>query len=206
MSESKFVGAGILALVAVLVVPSVSLAISPAVGLGSTGVVRQLRAAHKLLAEADRDYNGQRARAAEEVRKAIEELSGGREAKTTTTNTLAAKAIESAIKRKEPDGHEPQVNSDAQLRQAQSILQSALSELNSSQPKAAENVQAAIGHINKATRGQIGPQRERRGGYRGFWAAEGTSASACGDGGDYLRACLKSAVGSRSLEEVSYAA
>jgi hypothetical protein len=45
---------------------------------------------------------------------------------------------------------EAQAKSDAQLRQAQQVLQQALMYINARHPKAAANVQAAIGEINTA--------------------------------------------------------
>ena len=46
--------------------------------------------------------------------------------------------------------HEPQATSDAQLREAQQLLQGALTQLNGKHPKATANVKAAIAEINMA--------------------------------------------------------
>jgi hypothetical protein len=51
---------------------------------------------------------------------------------------------------KQPAIHEAQASSDAQLRQAQAILQTVQSELNSHHPRAAGNVTAAIRDLNTA--------------------------------------------------------
>jgi hypothetical protein len=111
-------------------------------------LVKELRAAHRLLAEADRDYDGHRARAAEAVHKAIRELVGNHHP-AKAAGSGAAGAAAAAVK-KQPAIHEAQANSDAQLRQAQGILQTVQAELNAHHPKAATHVTLAIGEINTA--------------------------------------------------------
>jgi hypothetical protein len=109
-------------------------------------LIEQLISAHKLLAEADRDYDGHRALAAKEVHKAIKELSGNhhhKKAQTTTPPVAKAKA-------KHPPMREAQATSDAQLSQALAILQGVQANLSASHPKAATNVTAAIAEINTA--------------------------------------------------------
>ena len=56
---------------------------------GGHGQVREARSAHRLLVEADHDYDGHRARAAHEVHKALEEL-GARHAHATVPSTGAS--------------------------------------------------------------------------------------------------------------------
>jgi len=105
-------------------------------------LIQELRSAHKLLAEADRDYDGHRAKAAAEVHKAIKELEGKHAGKKphpgSTAKVKPAKA---------PAVHEPQATSDSQLQQAQAILQGVQTE---NYPKVTANVTAAITEINTA--------------------------------------------------------
>jgi hypothetical protein len=96
------------------------------------------------LATANRDYDGHRALAAQEVRKAMAAL-GYRFKKSqagSTGNPVAA-AGQAAIRKS-------QANSDAQLSQARQILQGALVQTNVSRPKASAHLKAAIVHINAA--------------------------------------------------------
>ncbi len=106
-------------------------------------LIKELRSAHKLLAEADRDYDGHRAKAAEEVHKALKDLGYEHKKGAKTAAKKAANA-------KEPPVHEPQATSDAQLRQALDILKAALPRLEGKHPKAAANVTAAIAEIKTA--------------------------------------------------------
>jgi hypothetical protein len=155
MSRNSLIAVGTLG-VAVLAVQSISRAQPTQQNQGAgrgqrTEIVTQLRAAHKLLVEADHDYSGHRARAAEEVHKAIHELTGPHQPKPSGSGG-APKGVTAnkPSKVSERSDKEPQANSDAQLQQAQSILQSALGEVNARNPKAATNVQAAIAEITTA--------------------------------------------------------
>ena len=109
------------------------------------------RSARRLLVAADHDYNGHRAKAAHEVTQALKEL-GYHPKKHSIGFTrqngalVAAKAARTAQARV----HEPQATSDAQLQQAQQLLQGALTRLTSTHPKATANVQTAITEINTA--------------------------------------------------------
>jgi len=131
--------------------------VSPAVAQTTEGpalpaqaeVVKALRLAHKLLVEADHDYDGHRAKAAEEVHKALKDL-GYRHKKPLPGSPLANGTAAPKTHSGQPAVHEPQANSDAQLRQAQEILQGVSKQLGSNHPKAAANVNAAIGEINTA--------------------------------------------------------
>ena len=96
-----------------------------------------LRTAYGLLAIADRDYQGHRAKAAAEVHHALRELGFRHEHKVVEGKVIAEK-----------DMHEAQQRSDAQLRQAQQILQGI--QIVGNHPKAANHVQAAIGEIGTA--------------------------------------------------------
>jgi hypothetical protein len=111
--------------------------------------LESLRQAHRLLVEADHDYDGHRARAAEEVHKAIKELEGKHHAKKAQAGVAPVVASKPAAP-KEPAVHEAQANSDAQLRQAQTILQGVHGSLISRHHKAAPNVATAIAEINTA--------------------------------------------------------
>jgi hypothetical protein len=111
--------------------------------------LQDLRQAHKLLAEADHDYDGHRARAAEEVHKAIRELESKHRPKKVVTGQSPVVTAK-PVKVKQPAVHESQTTSDAQLRQALQLLESAAPEINSKHPKAASNVAAAIQELNTA--------------------------------------------------------
>lgn len=149
MRCTQVCGIGVLALLVGLALESVSpgQTVVPQPGAKKwekAELVAQLRSAHKLLAEADRDYDGHRARAAEAVHKAIRELVGNHHPKKPATGTAAA------VAKKPPAIHEPQAASDAQLRQAQGILQGVQGELSAHHPKAADHVGLAIGELNTA--------------------------------------------------------
>jgi hypothetical protein len=104
-------------------------------------VIKELHAAHKLLVEADHDYDGHRAAAAEAVHKAIKEIEGKHHAKKPHTGAPVAK---------QPKIHEAQSNSDVPMKQALSILQGVQGEVSAKHPKAVEHVSKAIGEINTA--------------------------------------------------------
>ena len=76
---------------------------SPTTGSIGHGAHGQLRAslhwAHKLLVEADHDYDGHRARAAHEVHRALEELDGHHHPKTTVTSGAVASATAPSVRR-----------------------------------------------------------------------------------------------------------
>jgi hypothetical protein len=137
---------GVLVLLVSLAVGSKASAQTGARKLEKAELVKELRAAHKLLAEADRDYKGHRAQAAKEVHKAIKELGGEHHPKKAEAAAPGAKPP----RVKQPAIHEPQATSDAQLRQAQAILEGVQAELNAHHPKAAANVTAAIAEIKTA--------------------------------------------------------
>jgi len=115
-------------------------AANPAKQAAKAQIITTLRSARRLLATADRDYNGHRAKAAHEVTRALRELGfHPRHAQRgSPTRTGQAKM------------HEPQAASDAQLQQAQQLLQGALAQLSGTHPKATANVQAAIREIGVA--------------------------------------------------------
>ena len=98
--------------------------------------IKELHKAHHLLAEADHDYGGHRAKAAEEVHKALKELGH------------AKPHVPGAGKPK--SGGEPQAVSDGQLREAQQMLKDALPHLNKNHPRAHANIEAAIAQITLA--------------------------------------------------------
>jgi hypothetical protein len=98
--------------------------------------IKELHRAHHLLVEADHDYGGHRAKAAEEVHKALKELG---HAKPHVPGTGKPKS-----------GGEPQPISDAQLKEAQQLLREALPHLHKGHPRAHANVEAAIAQITAA--------------------------------------------------------
>lgn len=124
--------------------------------LSTAEIVNALKTAHQLLVAADHDYNGHRALAAKEVHKALVEMGHHKYPPTAqpgaAVNTTAggAAAKKAAHASGQGAGHEAQAASDAQLRQAQQLLQGALSHINARHPKAAANLQAAIDEINTA--------------------------------------------------------
>jgi hypothetical protein len=103
--------------------------------------IDDLKEAHALLNKADRDYDGHRHQAAEEVHKAIEELG---------YHHKATPAAVPAVTKGEPAVHEAQATSDTQLAKAKDILQGVLPKLKAKHPKAHDNVKAAIAEIDKA--------------------------------------------------------
>ncbi len=116
--------------------------------------MQSLQAAHKLLSEADHDYQGHRHLAAEEVHQAMEELGhqhhkSGIVAGSTATGVLVARP-KNAAHSAHGKVHESQAESDSQLQQAQQVLEAALQRLGASHAKAAANVRAAIAQINVA--------------------------------------------------------
>lgn len=118
-------------------------------------VANALQSAHALLVQADRDYAGHRALAAKEVEKALQQIGHRYAAKVPTSASVnpAATAAGSEKVAAATSGkaeREAQAKSDAQLRQAQQVLQQALMYIDARHPKAAANVQAAIGEINTA--------------------------------------------------------
>jgi hypothetical protein len=146
-------GIGVLTLLMGMAIGSTSSAQSAVPSSGTTKsekseLVQELRSAHKLLAVADHDYDGHRARAAAEVHKAIKDLLGTHHPKKAKSGSATTPPVNPPAK--QPAVHEPQATSDAQLRQAQTILQGVLAELNAHHPKAAANIDAAIVEINTA--------------------------------------------------------
>jgi hypothetical protein len=133
-----------------------TVATPPAAGTAKHAVMESLRQAHRLLVEADHDYDGHRAKAAEAVHRAIRELEGKHHGKKVQSGSVAGAAagagavISKPAKVKQPAVHEAQANSDAQLHQAQAILQQVQTELNSHHPKAAAHTTEAITEITTA--------------------------------------------------------
>ena len=105
-------------------------------------MIEDLKKAHHLLAEADHDYDGHRAKAAEEVHKALKEL--GHHHKPAAGTAKSSPGTGST------GSKEDQAASDAQLREAHELLVKAETFLTKHHPKAHANIQAAIGEINVA--------------------------------------------------------
>jgi hypothetical protein len=117
-----------------------------AASANKNAVVTVLHQAHALLQSANHDYDGHRAKAAEQVMHAIHALGhhhhhGQHTALQAAQQIAGAFGGGGAIK-------EPQAQSDAQLKQAGQLLTS----LNGSVPnaKAAEHIQAALSELNTA--------------------------------------------------------
>jgi hypothetical protein len=123
---------------------SVVLAPTAATPTANSQLVQALKSARTLLATANRNYDGHRASAAQEVRMAMAAL-GYRPKKAQAGSTVnpGTAAGQAAIRK-------TQTNSDAQLSQARQILQGALVQTNASRPKASVHLKAAIVHINTA--------------------------------------------------------
>ncbi len=108
----------------------------------SPAVVAALRSAHKLLVTANRDYGGHRAKAAKEVHHALKALgyrtgAGGVSVSTPNVVTPSVSTPKGKV-------HEAQPTSDAQLLQAQQILQGVVGQVNTG------HIARAIHEINKA--------------------------------------------------------
>ena len=136
---------------------------TPASGAAKKGAKAELatalKSAHRLLLTADHDYKGHRAKAAEEVALALRELSNHRHkavqpASTLASTTAAVNPGTVAAKKPAHGGHaglhESQVKSDAQMLEAQQILQGVLAQTNVNHPKFAANIKAALAEINMA--------------------------------------------------------
>ncbi len=93
-------------------------------------VMHALKAAHKLLSEADHDYQGHRHLAAEEVHKAIDELGHHHHKSAIVTGSTASGALIAMPKNAAHSApgkmHEAQAVSDGQLVQAQQLLERTL--------------------------------------------------------------------------------
>ena len=107
------------------------------------GVMKELREAHRILDEADRDYNGQRVAAVEQVHKAIVELEAANKEKHPGNPPKHPE-------KKHKDGGEAQSVSDGQLKHARQILQEVLPKLNKRHAKIAGHVADAVSEIDKA--------------------------------------------------------
>jgi hypothetical protein len=133
------------------------------VGHEAHKVIHELHEAHTLLEHADHDYDGHRAKAAEEVHKAITELEHkhGKHASLAQGakgKPGAGKGLAAAIQKFKGKGgkfakgkeKEPQGASDAQLRRAHEILAKTEPELKKHAEAAAMNVGKAMGEIKIA--------------------------------------------------------
>jgi hypothetical protein len=122
-----------------------------------TGVLAELHKAHALLEKADHDYDGRRAKAAHEVKRAIHELKGEEKPKTESTTPATSTTAKPATTGKTTEipkaaGTAPKMSqeeSDKHLREAEAILSKALTQMPSGH-KAATNVQNAVGEIKSA--------------------------------------------------------
>jgi hypothetical protein len=157
MRRKSFLGIGLLAfaIVAGLGLEVAAWAqvvtVGPVQGSTKAQVVQALKSAHKLLAAANRDYNGHRAQAAQHVQGALKALGyHPKKARPAASPNLAIAAAPRPAVSGKPAVHEVQSTSDAQLRQAQQILAGALTTMSAGHPKAAAKINAAIAEINVA--------------------------------------------------------
>jgi hypothetical protein len=156
MRRKLFCGTGwsILALLAGLAQVSTAMAQTTNAAVKESAraeLIQTLRSAHKLLVTADHDYDGHRAKAAEEVHKALKELGyHHKKAQPGSPTANGAAVPPKAAHTGEPKMHQPQATSDAQLQQAQQLLQGVLTQLTGKHPKANVNVKTAIAEINTA--------------------------------------------------------
>lgn len=107
-----------------------------------------LHQAHTLLANANHDYEGHRAKAAAHVTQAIHELAGHQHGANGTGHKGAAGAANNGAGRGNGN-KEAQAQSDAQLRQAIQLLNGARGQLPNNH-KAAAQIQSAITELNTA--------------------------------------------------------
>jgi hypothetical protein len=154
----SFIGCSLIVVLAGTVPRSATFAAVPAAFLPTISpqsqVMQALKVAHKLLSEADHDYQGHRHLAAEEVHKAIDEL-GHHHHKSaimigSTASGILVATPKNAAHSAHGKTHKAQAVSDGQLQQAQQLLERALIGLSAAHPKAAANVHAAISQINMA--------------------------------------------------------
>jgi len=104
-------------------------------------LIQQLHRAHHLLAEANHDYDGHRARAAEEIHKAVKALEA-------SMPHHKHKPLQSAVKpAREPAVREEQAKSDEQLREARKLLKVVEKELATS---SGEHHQKALADVARA--------------------------------------------------------
>ncbi len=101
--------------------------------------------AHTLLAGANHDYDGHRAKVAELVTHALHELSGHKH----PAGAMANKGAAGAMANKGNANAEPQAQSDAQLRQAIQVLSGLQGQLPNTH-NAATHVPSAIAELNTA--------------------------------------------------------
>jgi hypothetical protein len=147
MSRNLILGSGILVFVSGLNLALAQVSTGPLPTVTAKHLtLEHLRQAHRLLVEADHDYDGHRARAAEELHKAIRELEGKHHANAVQPG-IAPTVTSKPATPNSAAHHESQGNSDAQLRQALQLLQGTMPHLSGNHPKAATRVNAAIREI-----------------------------------------------------------
>jgi hypothetical protein len=129
-------------------------AVQPATA--ATGVVAQLKAIRAVLEHADHDYKGHRAKAVQEITKAIHAIEGvgARRAALTPQQKAALQAARQAkIATKQgaskPEG-EPQALSDQQLKSMVTQLTQVSAQIGTAKPVAQQHVQNAIVELQAA--------------------------------------------------------
>ena len=123
----------------------------PATPSAHAELIKTLLQARRLLVHADHDYDGRRAKAVEEVDKALKELGHHhKKAQPAATPANGVVVPPTVAHAHQPKIHEPQGNSDAQLREAMQLIQGALTQMQGKHPKATANLNAAVVHLNTA--------------------------------------------------------
>jgi hypothetical protein len=125
---------------------------------GATAVLTTLHQANKLLATADHDYDGHRAKAAHLIHEALRELGGHHQqqgmnkgAGANANNGQANKGAGAGANNNGNNGQAnkiPQAQSDAQLQQAVQLLTGLQGKITNA--KAAEHIQTAITELDTA--------------------------------------------------------
>ena len=144
------------AIMATAVAPSSALAKKTGAAKNAgKSIIEDLRAAHKLLSEADHDYDGHRHLAAEAVHRAIEELEGEHHKKHAVAKSSAAseepeKAAAPVQAAGGKESKESQEKSDAQLRQAKELIAGVQEKLTKKHAKAGGHAATALSEIDTA--------------------------------------------------------
>ncbi len=140
------------ALVTVIVLGVCLARVQPASARDESDNLTKLNRALKLLTDADKDYDGHRAKAVEIVNAAIKSI-GGKPTKPSTTDAADAKSeskTESKSQSAPPATGESQPDSDQMLRDARSILAAMRGKLSAKHAGAGQLVGGALLEINAA--------------------------------------------------------
>ncbi len=115
---------------------------APATQTPEGTIIGSLRGAHRLLVHADHDYQGHRDKAADEVKEALRDLGyHHKKAEPSTIPNGGTAVSPKPAQTDQPKANEPQPNSDAQMGEAEKLLQRALTLLKK-QPSTTRNERA----------------------------------------------------------------